>query len=276
MAFGTTVMVPLDANADRANALALPASGSWLPPRVLDSLLQAMCGAARGGAKPLAVITMPPEACRVSGTGTLSFDDANGDGRLDICEAFTFVFNACQEDAASVTNGSMSGIISRISDDGTAFDAKMTLDGSHSLTVNGNVLMAYRMLSETAEQMNLSADGAVTTLVHTHLPFDDTVTLQSGFAQHTTHDYSVGRSTSTLTGVMESAAAGGSFAVSTISPIEFHDTDSYPRTGTVKMRGRSGVMNLSALSAEQVQIEFDADGDGGPESTTQQTWDWLS
>jgi hypothetical protein len=123
--------------------------------------------------------------------------------------------------------------------------------------------------------MTLSADGPVTALVLTHLPFDDTVTLQSGFIQGTTHDYSLGRSTSTLTGVMESATAGGSFAVSTLTPVELYDADRYPRAGAVQMRGSTGVMNLQILSTEQVQVELDANGDGIFESSTPQTWEWL-
>jgi len=284
MAFGSTVMMPLGGGTDRATALASSGSGTWLPPRVVSGLLQAMGGAARSGvARPLAVIDLGTTPCEVAGTTTMSFDDSDNDGMLDVGEVFTFVFNNCQDNAASVTSGSMSGTVTRINDSRTAFDAGITLsslaqkavDGSHSLTLNGSVRIGYRALSETAEQMKLSADGAVTALVLTHLPFDDTVTLQSGFVQDSTHDYSVGRSTSTLTGVMESAKAGGSFAVSTMTPIELYDTDSYPRVGEVTMRGRTGVMNLRVLSTEQVLVELDANGDGTFESSTPRTWDWL-
>lgn len=284
MAFGSTVMMPLDGGTDRATALASTGSGTWLPPRVVSGLLQAMGGATRSGAaRPLAVIDLGTTSCEVAGTSSMSFDDADNDGMLDVGEVFTFVFNNCQDNAASVTSGSLSGSVIRINDSGTSFDAGITLsslaqkaiDGSHSLTLSGNVRMGYRALSDTQEQMKISADGPVTALVLTHLPFDDTVTLQSGFVQDSTHDYSVGRSISTLTGVMESAKAGGSFAVSTLTPIELHDTDNHPRVGEVKMRGRTGVMNLRVLSSEHVLVELDANGDGSFESSTPQTWDWL-
>lgn len=284
MAFGSTVMMPLDAGSDRASALANMGSGSWLPPRVLTGMLQAMGGTARRSeARPLAVIDLGTTSCGVAGTSGMSFDDANNDGMLGVGEVFTFVFNNCQDDAASVTHGSMSGTVTGLNNSGTAFDARMTLaslaqyavDGSHSLTLSGNVLLGYRALSENAEQMKLSTDGPVTALVQTHLPFDDTVTLQSGFVNDTTHDYSAGRSTSTLTGVMESLSAGGSCAVSTLTPIELYDSDSYPRAGAVEMRGRTGIMNLRVLSTEQVLVELDANGDGSFESSTPKTWDWL-
>jgi hypothetical protein len=284
MAFGSALLMPLDGGGDRAGALASSGSGSWLPARVVTSLLQAMGAATpRSDARPLAVIDLGSTPCAVAGTTGMSFDDADNDGMLDVGEVFTFVFDNCQDDAARVTNGSLSGAITGINDTGTAFSASITLgsllqravDGSHSLTLSGNALMGYRELSANVEQMTLRADGPVTAQVLTHLPFDDTVTLQSGFVQDTTHDYSVGRSTSTLTGVMESAKAGGSFAVATLVPIELNDTDTYPRAGVVEMRGSTGIMNLRVLSNEQVQVELDANGDGVFESSTAQTWDWL-
>lgn len=280
MAFGSTILMPLNAS-DRATALASNGSGSWLPPRVLDSLLLAMRGTARTGvARPLAVIAMPPEPCSVSGTTTMSVDDANGNNTLDIGETFTLVFDACQDSAASVTHGSVSGAVTSTSDSGLS--ARMTLsslaqsavDGSHSLTLDGNVLLGYRMLSDTMERMRLSADGALTALAHSHV-FDDTLTLLSGFEQSTTHDYITSLSTSTVAGMMESTVAGGSFAVSTLTPIEIHDADTYPRAGVVEMRGRTGIMALRSLPAAQVQIDLDANGDGTLESSTTQTWDWL-
>jgi hypothetical protein len=284
MAFGSTVMMPLGADADRATALANTGSGAWLPSRVSSSLLQAMGGATRTGvARPLAVVDLGTTPCDVAGNSSMSFEDADNDAMLDVGEVFTFVFNNCQDNAASVTNGSMSGTVTQLNDNSTAFDAGITLaslaqtaiDGSHSLTLNGDVRLGYRALSESAEQMKLSANGPVTAVVHTHLPFDDTVTLQPGFVQDSTHDYSVGRSTSTLTGVMESANAGGSFAVSTVTPIELYDTDSYPRIGAVQMRGRTGIMGLQVLSAQEVQVDLDANGDGSLESSTPRSWDWL-
>jgi hypothetical protein len=296
LAFGSTAMVPLGTQGGTAaqgtSARALGATGSaafgaWLPPRVLGGLLQAMQGgpgAARSGmARPLATVALEPMPCSVAGTSTLRFEDGDGDGLLDVGEVFTFDFNNCQDTTSEVINGSMSGAITRINSDGTAFGARVTLapltqealDGSHSLGLDGKMLLDYRVLNDTAEEMNLTADGPVAATVRTHLPFKDAVTLRSGFAQGTTHDSGLGRSSSTVTGVMESALAGGSFAVSTMTPIELYDADAYPRVGTVEMRGRTGIMNLQALSTAQVQIALDANGDGSFESSTPQTWDWL-
>lgn len=69
--------------------------------------------------------------------------------------------------------------------------------------------------------------------------------------------------------------AGGSFAVATVTPFEVDDSEIYPRAGVVTMTGRTVNMKLTALSAEQVQVELDANGDGIYETGTPQTWDWL-
>jgi len=167
MAFGSTVMMPLGAGADRATALASTGSGAWLPPRVLSGLLQAMDGATRTGvARPLAVVDLGTTACDVAGNSSMSFEDADNDAMLDVGEVFTFVFNNCQDNAASVTNGSMSGTVTRLNDNGTAFDAGINLaslaqtavDGSHSLTLDGDVRLGYRALSMDYEGDGLTYD----------------------------------------------------------------------------------------------------------------------
>jgi hypothetical protein len=285
MAFGSTVMVPLDGGADRPGALSARTSASWLPPRALSALLQAVGATAprRSDARPLALIDLGTTPCSFAGSTSMSYDDADNDGSLDVGEAFSFVFDECQDNGVSVVSGRMSGAITWLHESGTAFEADLTLapmtqqavDGSHRLTLDGNVRMSYREPSDTLEQIRIGADGPVRALVLTHLPFQDTVTLRSDFVQDTTYDYSVRRSTSAVSGVMHSARAGGSFAVSTVTPIELHDAERYPRIGLVDMRGRTGGMNLRVLSTEQVQVELDANDDGRFESSKSESWDWL-
>jgi hypothetical protein len=57
------------------------------------------------------------------------------------------------------------------------------------------------------------------------LTFDATVTRPSGVVQDTTHEHNIGRGTGTLARVTKSAKAGGSFAVSTVTPIEHERGD---------------------------------------------------
>jgi hypothetical protein len=189
-----------------------------LPQRELTGQLKAMGGATgKGVARAVAEIDQGTTPCAVAGS-SMSLEEADNDGLLDVGEVLNFVFNNCKENAASATNGSKPGTAARINDSGTAFDAGITpsslalkaIDGSLSLTPNDNVRIGYRALGDSEEPKKFSADGPVTTLVLIHLPSDDTAKLQSGLVQDTAHDKSVGRSASTLTGAMKAAKAGGS------------------------------------------------------------------
>lgn len=114
-----------------------------------------MRGTTRSGvARPVARVGLGTAPCAVAGS-SMSFYDA-----------------------ASVTNGSLSRTVTRLDHSSTAFDAGVTLaspvqkaiDGSHRLTPNGDLRMGYRALSETAEQVTLSANGPVTAVMHTPCP----------------------------------------------------------------------------------------------------------
>jgi hypothetical protein len=196
MSFGSTVMMPFDAGHERATAPASTGSRAWLPRRELTGLLKAMGGATRKGvARRLAEIDRGTTPCAVAGN-SMSFEEADNNGLLDVGEVLTFVFNNCKENAASATNGSTSRTATRINDRGTAFDAGSTpsslalkaIGGGLNLTPDDNVRMGYRALGDAEEPKKCSADGPVTTQVLSHLPFDDAVRQQSGFAQDTAHD----------------------------------------------------------------------------------------
>ncbi len=297
MSFGASMAVPFGADAgvgaQAATSRTLSNSGSrvssqWLPLRVAAKLAAAVRGSARlqvaSVARPLMVINYPPESCNVSGSTTTSVDDVDNDGKLSVGDTFIFVFNDCQDSAWEVLNGTITAVFTRMGASSLpSFGARMTLaqlsqvatDGRHGLALNGSVLLDYEQLSSTAETMNMTADGAVMATVSTHLPYNDTVVLQSGFVQNSRFDYTLGRVTSTVQGVMESANAGGTFAISTLTQIEADDTEAYPRAGVLKMVGRTGTMMLSALSAAQVRVDLDANDDGIYESGVTQTWDWL-
>jgi len=296
LSFGSSVMLPYGADAGASaqapSARALGANGSavssaWLPPRALAELLRAVRADARmarsGVAVALAMVTTEPMPCSIAGTSSLGFDDADNDGYLDVGEAFTFTFNNCQDSTAEVLNGSLTGTITQVNADASQFAAMMTLtelsqqatNGRHGLTLSGRMLMDYRQTSDTTESMDLTADGPVIITVRTHLPYDDTVILQNDFTQNSSYDLAQGHTRSTLSGVMESKVAGGTFAVATLTPFEVDDSAIYPRSGVVTMTGRTGNMKLTAVSADQVQVELDTNSDGIYESSMPQTWDWL-
>jgi hypothetical protein len=123
--------------------------------------------------------------------------------------------------------------------------------------------------------------------VHAHAFDDDTVSLHVGFVENAVLDASVpapegavpatpGRTTSTLAGRLESRAAGGTVTVSTPElPLGRFAADPYPSAGSLRIKGRTGAMSLTALSAFHLRIGLDEDEDGLHESTRTEAWDWL-
>ncbi|MCK7499320.1 MAG: hypothetical protein MZW92_59360 [Comamonadaceae bacterium] len=132
------------------------------------------------------------------------------------------------------------------------------------------MLFDYAQLGASSERMRMTTDGAVVAGVQTHV-FTDTVTLQSGFTAESVFDanaappgnpFATGRDTITLNGRIESVAAGGSFTLTTSSPLIDYVVDDYPSAGALRLQGKTGTMLLTALSAQDVRIELDADGNG--------------
>jgi hypothetical protein len=261
---------------------------SWLPTRLLDAVTSAAASQARasrsGLARPQEVVVAPTEACVISGTVSLSLNDHDNDGLLGVGDVMTISFDHCQDGAAYILDGSIATTFTSI---GTGvlptFGARMVFvqlsqeatNGRHGLMLDGAAVLDYAQVSDTAERMKMTADGNVVSTVRTHLPFNDTVTLNSGFFQDTSYDANTGLATTTMTGSVQSRVLGGTVVVSTVTPIQVLDGDGYPRSGTVKTVGSTGEVRLTPLSASQVRIELDADQNGSFESSDTQTWDWL-
>jgi hypothetical protein len=260
---------------------------AWLPQRVVDALMNAVRAdralANSRRAQPLAVVTSPPEPCGIAGTVTVTVDDRDNNGELSLGDLFTIAFSNCQDSAFEVLNGTANASVTRVGATVLpSFGARMSmtqlsqeaLDGRHGLSVSGAVVLDYEQTSSTSETMTLTAEGPVVLKVHTHQAYDDTVTLQHGFAQISNYDSGPGVTRINVTGSFSTAAAGGSVFVATPRDIEVTDTDIYPMAGTVKVEG-GGSMVLTALSAASVQIDLDADADNSYESRQTKDWDWL-
>ena len=59
------------------------------------------------------------------------------------------------------------------------------------------------------------------------------------------------------------------------TPIRQFDTSDYPYTGVLQVKGENSTLQMTVLSADQVQLDLDADDNGSFESTETVAWDWL-
>jgi hypothetical protein len=198
---------------------------------------------------------------------------------LDIGDVLTSVANGCQEVPGETTNGTMtitplSQTLGRIGMTQLSFDT-----AKHSMTLNGSVLLE----DVSADTVKTTAEGPVAlavSLKHLTPPFNDDVTLLNGFVAQET--FGTAEIVSTFNGLLESREAGGVVRVTTAAGAPIRqlgtgqlDADDYPYTGTMRVEGKTSTLQMTVLSAEQVRLDLDADGNGSFEWTETRPWDWL-
>jgi hypothetical protein len=230
--------------------------------------------------RPLGLIGLPPESCAVSGKALLTLDDLNNNGQLDFGEPVTIIYEACQDNAFNILNGT--AIMTITAGTPTSFSATMTMssltqeatNGRHGMTLDGSLDLNCATLSSTSMRCTSTASTPVRTTLRTHL-FTDTVTLQQGFVEDATYDDGTGHTMSSLRGTIVSTAAGGAFSVSTEATIGRLYADPYPHEGQIRVAGHRGAMLIAPQSATQARIDLDSNDDGRFESSKIEDWDWL-
>jgi hypothetical protein len=265
------------AHAATASFVALGASTS-IP--VLSSRRSAALGRGVGRESAMGLIDYPVEPCAVAGRILSTLDDLNGNGRLDLGEPLTIVFEACQDSPYDVVNGTM--VMTPTSETATSRSATTTMlqlstqatNGRHSMTRDGSVDMTCADVDSTSVLCTSTATTPVRTALRTHL-FTDTVTLRPGFVEEATFDHGTGHVMSRVRGTIDSTAALGAFSVSTDAAIGLLYADPYPHEGRLRVQGDRGTMLIAPQSATQVRIDLDSGDDGTFESSELEAWDWL-
>lgn len=281
---------PLGTDGSRAQAAAVQPS-AWFG-KVLAVLAPASPAQAASQTRKRALALSAPavENCTVSGTMSVTVDDRDNSLSLSNGDVVSIAFSNCRDTAFDTIDGTAAITFTQV--DANSFGGRMVFSqlsevtANHSVALSGAALISYSQASgSTQEVTHLSADGPVVVSVTTH-QFTDTVTLQNGFAETATYDAAAvpplglsvpGRTQSSASGRIHSAAAGGLFDVSTDAgaPITQYDAEANPRSGLVRVQGATGTLVMTALSADAVRLELDADGNGSFESTETVTWDWL-
>lgn len=288
--------LPLAAS-DRSTALggmSASARSGWLS-RIVAELREPgsarTLGTGTGRVHLLAVTGPVDEPCGASGKVSTTFDDKDNDAMPSPGDVLTIAFHACMDGADETIDGTVVTTITSFDLNASSFSARLTMSSlsdvtaRHATTISGAMQLDFRSISASADVTRLTALGPVTTSVTTHLPYSDTVTLMAGFYEELSYDASAvppgggspGLSTLTISGMMESATAGGSVEVTTRSsaPLLQSDSEAYPRSGIVDIRGRTGSVVVTAKSADTVRIDLDANDDGSYEGTHDVSWDWL-
>jgi hypothetical protein len=300
LALSSTTSIPLSASASVADGHSSRVAGvsllsAW-PGRVLGYVLGSFHAerATSASVRERTLAVLPPQtaSCMISGTTTTTVDDRDGNGMLSVGDVGTVVFTDCQDTADETINGTSSLAFTQVG--ATSLSARLTLTAlsdvttNHSLTLDGSMLFDLSTPSASVTNIKTTADGSVQVRIATHLPYSDTVTLESGFVVEENVDISIappvgavgtapGRTITMVSGRMQSAAANGSFDVSTLAsaPITKYSAEQYPRSGVLQVTGKTGRLALTVMSASSVTLDLDANDDGISESSELKTWDWL-
>lgn len=219
------------------------------------------------------VVVQETQPCAVSGSVTVGFDDADNSGTLTSGDGFTFAFSNCVE--ADVTmNGTMT--IANIVLGATEFQASIAFasftaaSGSDLVTASGG--FAMQLAQPGASQTSLSVSGSAFTVGVN----GETSTLSAFSSSAVIDDAALTYSISFDGGVADSAA-GVSVTATTLSPFFGNDADDHPYSGSMLVTGsNSSHARLDVLSATDVLIQVDADGNNVYETSIPMTWAELA
>lgn len=255
-----------------------PSISAWLQP-----LTKRVMIARAQREYPQAIYGPTVYPCMVSGSWSETIDDRDNDGGPSRGDVLTAHFNNCQDALDETVNGSITSTLTLVNTtpvpSGSSkmdFSQLSVVGTTFSMTLNGSLLFSYTQPSTSVDVMRFTVNGPMSVAV-SNLEYSDNATLLDGFFAEDTYDASLGRTASSVNGQLRFASLGGIIEVSTAAgaPITTYDTDVYPSSGEMRIRGATGTLRITVLSTDAVRLDLDADDNGSFESSSTVTWDWL-
>jgi hypothetical protein len=208
--------------------------------------------------------------CEGGGTMTVRVDDADNDGTLSTGDKARVTFSGCQ-DSGLMLNGAFALSNLQVDSD-TSYRATATFDG---LRIDDGTRVT-------------GADGAVTIAVSepvgapaTYQASGTSLRVVSGqdvhklsdFAGTATVDATARQVSYTFAGRVSDSSNNVSVQAATLEPFRGSMDSDYPSSGQLQSTGAANSRALlTALSATEVSVAVDANGDGSVESTSTMTW----
>lgn len=227
-----------------------------------------------------------------SGTVTATLDDRDNSLSVTPGDVLSASLVNCQVDPASdeLIHGALTATYTQAAQAPLTVAATVELvnlrDSSllsgRSATLNGGFSFSYVEPNASTSTTQITVSSALSIAV-VHPLYQDTVVLQPGYGIGMYYDLATppgvatgGRTVIEVAGKVSSARVGGIFTVWSQPPgLELWDNELYPRSGWVRLQGRSSEVRLTALSSTSVRLELDANGDGSFEASQDVPWDTL-
>ena len=220
------------------------------------------------------VVVSETIACAISGSMTITFDDADNDQQLSDGDSMSFSANDCTEDGMIMSGGVSMNNVSVIGDPLSAPHSMQlsmqannftVTEGVESIALNGGMTMA--------ESTN---DG----VLFTHSITGSSIQVTEGgvsaglsnFSIEATEDHNTMAYTLDLNATVSSSELGGSVTIVTdtvFAGIEPNEPSSGQATITGANNSR---VTLIAMGADNVRLEIDEDGNGTAETFVDTTW----
>jgi hypothetical protein len=221
--------------------------------------------------RPMAARTID---CAVSGSVTVDLTDANANDLLDLPgESLRITASQCNEGDGNVLNGSFTMALTAFTN-GTNFSftmafANLAVQGSDGTAgLDGTLAVRFsggNTLEISADSFALRAQQTGSSYSFSLSDFSTRV-VDSG-------DALVQRVAGRLAG-----SGLSSYSVDVTTPVSVVQryADDYPSSGTMRFVGASGsALKVDALSATQVRLSVDANGDGTYETVRTMLWSEL-
>lgn len=221
-----------------------------------------------GRVRPMAAQTID---CAVSGSVTVDLTDGNANGLLDAAgESLRISASQCNDGDGQVLNGSFTMALTAFTN-GTNFGftmafANLSVQGSEgTAALDGTLTVAFT----GGNRLDIGADNF---LLRAEQPGrSDSFELKDFSASVVdTGDALAQRVAGRFSGSGLSI-----YYVDVTTPVSVvqRDTDDYPSSGTMRFVGASGsALKVDALSATQVRLSVDANGDGTYETVRTMLW----
>ena len=223
------------------------------------------------------VVVSETIACAISGSMTITFDDADNDQQLSTGDSMSFSANDCTEDGMIMSGGVSMNNVSVIGDPLSAPHSMQlsmqannftVTEGVESIALNGGMTMA--------ESTN---DG----ILFTHSITGSSIQVTEGgvsaglsnFSIEATEDDNTLAYTLDLNATVSSPELGGSVTIVTDTVFAGIEPNE-PSSGQASITGANNSrVTLIAMGADNVRLEIDEDGNGTAETFVDTTWSAL-
>jgi len=223
------------------------------------------------------VVVSETIACAISGSITITFDDADNDQQLSTGDSMSFAANDCTEDGM-IMNGSVTMNNVSVSGDPLSAPHSMQLsmqannftvtEGVESIALNGGMTMAESTNdnvlfthSITGSSIQVTEGGVSAGL--------------SNFSIVATEDNNTLAYTLDLNATVSSSELGGSVTIVTDTVFAGIEPNE-PSSGQATITGaNNSSVTLIAMGSDNVRLEIDEDGNGTAETFIDTTWGAL-